>query len=1496
MHSFINVTKKLGLIGAAVSLVSAGFAASPTQHTRRSDGALKSAVKRGLKANHQAFIQNVGQWNSKAQYRAQTGGLDYWLTKTGVTLDYHKPVYHNGKLAKSGQIVKMSFAGSSGAKSFSGTDPKAHTASYFTHGMGKMATPLAYRDVTSHGVYPGIDFRSYYEKENLRYDFIVKPNANPSLVQLKFDGATKLTVEGDDVKIGTQLGTFAHGKLVAYQVVNGRKVTVPAKFVSNHGTVGFKIGQYDRTKALTIDPVVYGTYYGGDDGWDAVTSMATDTNGNVFMTGWTQSAEFPLTTGPYFNSIKGAQNAFIARIQGDAYDIDYSAYFGGSNSDFGQYITVDQFNNVWIAGITTSEDFCDFTNSHGVLVHGNTKLNTSSNQPNAFLMRWATDINLGLNPHPNDVQTIQMLGDDSGAGDILFVNGFTIVPDPNPQPGDPVILVLDGKSDHQTPEVLGGTFSNGRGYLLRYSFNGTTFTDVAGASQYIGELNALAVDIGGVAVDDQGNMYVCGDVGDGANNYQTSSSTTTTFVTTTGPGTEGQLLQKQDLFARKYGPTGNMIYSCVIGGSSNEFIGGTDVDQAGNLYVSGNCIAVDSLGEAYITGNCNSFDYPRTRGAYGEVFDAWQNVVVTKISADATTLIYSTNLKVTGFGEPVAGGGCDSSVVPSGIAVDQSGQAYITGNIDVAELIFATPFGSPQDPSNYFPGSIQTGADGSDLPLSTTYTYPKPGDLPTGTDWLNVLDPTGTSLVYGTYLGGGIDNKVYGPYVDPFGDVWVFGWTDSERSFADPVSGTPVNDSGALPAGLITAKAFKAHGDAGQYPPFTGMLNGTLWGIIGNVPAGPPTISIFQAMDGWLAKLSIGQPIVSQVNLTPPTIPGGNGASSSCAVVLSSAAPVQGATITLDLLTPQFQATGAASFSPTTGGASPVTETTITIPGGATTTAPITVYSAEVTVPTQVLVRAYYQGNFLIAPLNVVPWLQNFSVNPSGTVGGNTVTGTIVLATVAPAAGITVSIQTSSALLQPPATVNIAAGQQSANFTVTTSGVDQKSFPILTASLFNFGIAQAVELDPAAIINVILNPIRVSGYSTISGVVTLNGLPGPNFNLTNPNVGIYYVPPASPPVGFSITSSGITAEESVPLSFAAGSSTATFTVNTPYVPSTVTEAVQVQMTAVSPDPGNLYGYKTQTSLSNFTVDPSALFTFTVDKGTANPGDIVNGTVSLNTAADSSGTIVNVSSNSNAVSFSATSEVTSTQVVVPAGSTGATFPIYVGSTVVTVPTLATITVTRGTVTIQRNILVEPSTISLSFSSNSILGGNPVQATVTISDPAPAGGLPLNFSFNPIGFASVAPNQSTTIPAGQTSVTFNLNTVSTTITTQVAVTVTAALGGVSGAQISDTETLTVRAPSLISLAFTPSSVKSIHFGSTVGRVTLDGPAPAGGLVITLDSSNPLVANVPTTITVKAGSTSAAFTVITKRVSRALTTTVTATDGAGDQVSATLTATRF
>lgn len=1417
-----SLKRFLGIFLVVGVLASLGFAGQAPKISAQK----KAAATNRLDRTKQVFVENKGQWDPRALFLARTGSLDTWVTNTGITYDYHRPAKHGGKVITEGQVVQLQFVGESHQANTVGTNPANYIEKYIPRKGGKIAVAKTYKDVISHDVFAGVEMRNYFDGSNPRYDFVVDPKANPSLIQFKLKGATNVVANHGNLSFSTQLGTMSHGKLFAYQWINNQKIQVLADFeVAKSGQVSFKLGKYDSSKELVIDPVVYGTYFGGSDNWSDVRAIVADTTGGVYLTGSTACTTFPVTTGPYFISLKGVQNAYVSKLQGDAYNVDYSVYFGGSNIDYGQFIQIDPFGNVWIAGVTTSPDF-----------PGNTKASSPSN-PDIFVIRFEKSATEVLDPvtHPATLMV--------GGPGAEVINGFQIVPVNNPTQGSPVTLLLDGSSNQATPEVLQGSFSNSvpSGFILRYSFDGTTFTPVSNACEYVGNEGgaaALPVFMSGLAVDAAGNAYVTGVVGDGVTNVDTSVSPG--FITTAGVFTGGRLVQKTDLFARKYDTTGNIVYSAVVGGSGVEYPGGIDDDETGTPYTTGSCIAVDSNNNAYICGISTSFDYPRTRGVFGEIFNGLPLVVVTKINNDASQILYSTNLNTFG---PVS---------PAGIAVDSTGQAYVTGLCDAPNdvirgnltytLQWAFPPPTVDVPTGYGPPpTIQVGSSTSDTPPDPNFTTTTIPQLPTSEGFLTVIDPTASTLVMGTYLGGLLDEHLFGPYVDSLNDVWVNGSTSALRVYYPPGGTTPfVQQNQTLPTTLITTKAFKSTdaNDAGIYVPAViyDLQNG-----ISPIPFGNPFGSPGESRDGFLVKMRIGQPIITAVTVTPVTIPGGLGESALVNVTLSSAAPVGGAAINLSL-----NSTVAASFS----ASSALNAITVTIPAGQTTfTAGVPVYSSPVTQTTQVLIEANYEGSFVIAPLNVIPWLQSLVVAPNATVGGNAVTGTITLAQPAPAGGVTINLSVGSGLLSLPGgnTLTIPAGSSSAVFTINTGGVDFKTYPTVTASFLGVVDTTQVELDAAAMATLILTPNETAGGSSVVGTVTLNGLPGPNF----PGVQLSI---QGNPGGYVINPTTLTGADFN------GTPQATFTIQTPPVNSQQTVVVQAKINAQ-----NGLDYVNQTLTANLIVDYIPLVSFQVSPSVANPGDTLTGTLTLGKQADPSGVQVNLASN-DPIYISLPSSVT-----IPGGETAFSFPIQVNNVAVVMPTVVGLSANIGGLDTQyASVALSLSTLTLSLTPPATLGGNSVTGTVTLSSPAP-NDLPVTITISPQGVGTLV--GSVVIPAGQTEATFTINTVGVANTTQL--TVTAQIYSLKA-----TAEVTINSVQAQSIVFLPSVARG---GTTVQcRIVLNGNAPAGGTVVTLTSSNPNVASIPAEVVVPAGQSTYLFSVFTHRVSRSLTTQVTATAG--------------
>jgi hypothetical protein len=270
----------------------------------------------------------------------------------------------------------------------------------------------------------------------------------------------------------------------------------------------------------------------------------------------------------------------------------------------------------------------------------------------------------------------------------------------------------------------------------------------------------------GIAVDETGSAYVVG---------FTSSSDfpSQTPFQNDQPGLDG--------FVTKLSPAGDGL-------SYSTYLGGADADY-------GLAIAVDSTGSAYVTGATNSTDFPTKSPHQG--YRGGQDAFATKLSATGNSLVYSTYL-----------GGSDVEW-SLGVAVDGSGSAYVTGQTRSSDFPTQTPFQTDQLDSDAFLTKLSPAGDslaystylgGSNFDAARGLTVDNVGcayvtgltsstDFPTQNPFqgvLAVLDgfvtkvtPSGTSLVYSTYLGGSQGDGGAAIAVDSGGNAYVTGTTSS---------------------------------------------------------------------------------------------------------------------------------------------------------------------------------------------------------------------------------------------------------------------------------------------------------------------------------------------------------------------------------------------------------------------------------------------------------------------------------------------------------------------------------------------------------------------------------------------------------------------------------------------------------------------------------------------------------------------------------------------
>ncbi|OFV91359.1 MAG: hypothetical protein A3H28_11940 [Acidobacteria bacterium RIFCSPLOWO2_02_FULL_61_28] len=607
-------------------------------------------------------------------------------------------------------VLRMKLVGANPNPAVTGLAELSGKSNYFIgNDPSKWRTNVpTYAKVKYEDVYPGIDLVYYGApapagrgQRQLEYDFVVAPGADPRAITLDFAGAQRMEIDPQgELALQTSAGEVRLHKPVVYQEVGGIRQMVDGHYVRRgKEVVGFAVASYDPRHPLIIDPVlVYSTYLGGS-GNDRGFGIAVDTSGNAYVTGDTQSATFPGTSASSFQAaIDGGLDAFITKLNAAGSSLVYSTYLGGSGSTSGNGIAVDSLGNAYVTGWTESGNFPGTSSSPiqsafaGVQDAFVTKLNAAGS---ALVYSTYLGGSSGENYHPQAGIAVDPSGNAYVTG-TTFSRDFPLVNAFQPAYG--------GSWDAFVAKL------NPAGSALVYS----TYLGGSGTDKGFG-----------IAVDSSGNAYVTG--GTGSTNFPTANALQAAFA-----GGAPDAFSGADAFVTKLNAAGSaLVYSTYLGGSS--------VDQ-------GNGIAVDSTGNAYVTGDTLSGNFP-TANAFQSTLRGHYNAFVTKLNAAGTALVYSTylgggaegghgiavdsagNAYVTGttFGStdfPTANafqaalGGADDAFAAkldtnatgvaslvystylggnsfeerSSIAVDSSGNAYVTGYTTSANFPTANAF------------------------------------------------------------------------------------------------------------------------------------------------------------------------------------------------------------------------------------------------------------------------------------------------------------------------------------------------------------------------------------------------------------------------------------------------------------------------------------------------------------------------------------------------------------------------------------------------------------------------------------------------------------------------------------------------------------------------------------------------------------------------------------------------------------------------------------
>jgi len=499
----------------------------------------------------------------------------------------------------------------------------------------------SYERVRYEDVWPGIDLVFYGNARCLEYDFVVSAGADPNAIRLAFPGAERLELdEAGDVLLHTAGEAIRQRRPVVYQETRaGRQVVEGRYVITEDANVAFRLGSYDPTLPVVIDPMlVFSTYLGGNNG-DLSNAVVAD-DGSLFVSGATNSTNFPTgapTPEAPFQIVLGgtptsASDVFISKLAADGSAIIYSTYLGGSSGDHPFGIALDQDGSVVVAGMTLSSDFPTQAPLQGTLNGG------------------------------QDLFVARLNATGSGLLYSTYVGGSGADGNSNMSLGRGALALDAGGRAHVFSTTLSGDFpttpnaylstqqaSSGDGCLVVLNAAGSAIdyaTYFGGSGNEEGAL--------GIQVDAAGDIYLSGVTG------------SADFPTAPAVPLDGTYGGNGDLFVSKLHVTGSgttLVYSTYLGGSGAEF----------TVVAAGPELAVDAAGRAHVRVSTNSVDFPTVNAAQPALAGG-VDVAVARLNPAGTALEFSTYL---------GGSGPESA---AGIAVDPGGYVYVVGRTNSSDF------------------------------------------------------------------------------------------------------------------------------------------------------------------------------------------------------------------------------------------------------------------------------------------------------------------------------------------------------------------------------------------------------------------------------------------------------------------------------------------------------------------------------------------------------------------------------------------------------------------------------------------------------------------------------------------------------------------------------------------------------------------------------------------------------------------------------------------
>ncbi len=565
------------------------------------------------------------QWSSPLLASPQGGGVSPKSTKGDLGNGKHKaPLLGRG----GGEAVyrmDVTLLGADKNAWVVAEDVQPYYENYYLPATPDGATAHSYRKITYKNVYPHIDWVVYTPQSlspappkegsltgitpsplgggregasSVKYDFIVHPGGNPANIRIEYKGATDLQLVNGALVAATPYGCITEDAPYSYDADNKEEVATAYKLQGN--ILSFEVANAADNHTLVIDPSLkWATYYGSSV-LETNFGMASDTAGNVYITGRSTGNGNIATSGAFQTVYAGGTyDGYVAKFSPGGSRL-WATYYGSSGNDLGLFssIAIDPVGNIYMVGSTDGSGLAT-SGTHAAAIAGLddallVKFNSSGQRiwasyfggtsaddgvdvacdgsGNVYIVGSTGSTGLATGGAHQPLLSSHYLAKFSGVGQRLWATyyggGYGVKCDASGN------VYCFGFTDSTTGIATTGAHrtSFGGAFIAKFTASGTRLWGTYYGSSVSGDHFLDMVE------DGLGNLYFVG------------SATSTTDIATTGvyqTTKSGSISGNANGMLVKFSPTGTRLWGTYYGGNVSDFIEGLAIDPKNRIYIGG---------------------------------------------------------------------------------------------------------------------------------------------------------------------------------------------------------------------------------------------------------------------------------------------------------------------------------------------------------------------------------------------------------------------------------------------------------------------------------------------------------------------------------------------------------------------------------------------------------------------------------------------------------------------------------------------------------------------------------------------------------------------------------------------------------------------------------------------------------------------------------------------------------------------------------------------